>query len=547
LGQYPKARTHGAKPGWRFSEWYGHVPTSTVFWFAALSLFSFLLHWPFLHLPMISDEGGYAYVAQRWIDGRGTLYDDLWVSRPQGIFLAYAAIFHTLGTSVVALRIGAWIVGLLTMVVVWRIAREWGGMHTARLATLLFAVISGSPAIEGFTANAEVFMALPAAGCVVVLYRAFKRGWTPILLIATGLLIGVATLLKPSGIVMLPVAIAFTWIATDASNRMVMKRSAWISLGFFAALAPAFIHGYLVGWDNFVFASITYRITHQSSATNSATHHAHALFELVARVWPILAATLLPIAIRWWTLEDRMGRASWVPGIAQSRVGIVSWMNARPRIQPGQEGVQLLRLWMLGCLVGIAMGGDWWFHYLIQIAAPLSIWLAITLLDVRKLLNPRGGWVMGVAVAVLLMIPYSVAAKGSPSAITKAIYGHPGYPDQMPVANYLMENSPPGTPIFVAFDQAALYYLADRPSIYRYLYDQELRSLPESQEALISIIESPYRPMYIVGTRQVAPFPDRGQAFWAAVSRHYHWEADVRGVPIYRANLPPPRNLTPDL
>jgi 4-amino-4-deoxy-L-arabinose transferase-like glycosyltransferase len=496
---------------------------------------------------MISDEGGYAYVAQRWLDGRGTLYDDLWVSRPQGIFLAYSAIFHTIGDSVVALRIGAWLVGLLTMLVVWRFAVVWKGRHVAKLATLLFAVISASPAIEGFTANAEVFMALPAAGGVMLLWRACKTGWHPRHLVLAGALIGIAVLMKPSGIVMLPVAYVFALLASDASLGAVIRRSLWVTGGFFAALAPAFVHGYIVGWDNFVFAAVTYRLTHQSTATNSVTHHAHALFDLFSRIWPLIAVALLPLLVRWWAQVDRTVTRTWAPGVSPARVGIVSPAGVRPHIQSGEEGTVLLRLWLLGCLAGIAMGGDWWFHYLIQIAAPFSIWLAATLLDVRTVLNERGRWLMAAGIALLLMVPYSVVAKGDAGDITKAIYGHPGYPDQVSVARYLQEHSPPETPIFIAFDQAALYYLADRPSIYRYLYDQELRALPETQEELIAIIESPNRPMYIVGTRQVAPFPDRGQAFWGTVMRYYHVETEVRGVPIYRANssVPSDQGATP--
>lgn len=536
MGDNPTTRSTGSRLG----SW-AHAarvdgPASTALWLFGVSIFSFFLRWPFLDIPMISDEGGYAYVAQRWLDGRGTLYDDLWVSRPQGIFLAYSAIFHTIGDSVVALRIGAWLVGLLTMLVVWRFALLWGGRHVAMLATLLFAVISASPAVEGFTANAEVFMALPAAGGAMLLWRASRFGWRPHHLMLAGALIAIATFMKPSGIVMLPVAYAFAWLATDVALRDVIRRSLWVSGGFLAALAPAFVHGYLVGWDNFVFASITYRITNQSSATNSVTQHVNALINLFSRTWPLVAAALLPLLVRWWAQTDESAARTWAPRVPAARVGIISWAGARPLMQTGEEGTLLLRLWMLGCLVGIAMGGDWWYHYLIQIAAPFSIWLAATLLDIRPLLSKRGRSLMAIGIALLMMFPYSVVAKGDAGDITKAIYGHPGYPDQVGVARYLKENSPPETPIFVAFDQAALYYLADRPSIYRYLYDQELRALPESQAELIAIIESPNRPMYIVGTRQVAPFPDRGQAFWGAVGRYYHVEAEVRGVPIYRAN-----------
>ena len=49
------------------------------------------------------------------------------------------------------------------------------------------------------------------------------------------------------------------------------------------------------------------------------------------------------------------------------------------------------------------------------------------------------------------------------------------------------------------------------------------------------MVEGPNRPLYIVGTRQLAPFVDRGLAFWEAVQRHYVLETVVRGVPIYRA------------
>ncbi|HRA48798.1 MAG TPA: hypothetical protein PK819_12080, partial [Thermomicrobiales bacterium] len=73
----------------------------------------------------------------------------------------------------------------------------------------------------------------------------------------------------------------------------------------------------------------------------------------------------------------------------------------------------------------------------------------------------------------------------------------------------------------------------------RYLYDQELRAFPEAEDDLIAMVESPNRPEYIVGTRQRAPFADRGLAFWEAVQRYYTYETSIRGVPIYRANPEP--------
>jgi len=133
-----------------------------------------VLRWPFFGVPLNADEGGYAYVAQRWLDGRGELYGDLWISRPQGIFLAYGLIFRTLGTSVEAIHAGAWIAGLVTTIFVWLFARDWMGRRAAIAAALVFTLVNGSPYLEGYTANAEVFMALPAAvGAWLLLRWAF--------------------------------------------------------------------------------------------------------------------------------------------------------------------------------------------------------------------------------------------------------------------------------------------------------------------------------------------------------------------------------------
>lgn len=523
-------------------------PVMPVIWLLGMGLLGFLLRWPFLSLPMVSDEGGYAYIAQRWLDGRGDLYNDIWVSRPQGIFLAYGAIMHTIGGAVEDFRIGAWLIASLTAVFVWMIAARMGGRRLAILATLLYTLLSSSPAIEGFTANAEVFMALPAAAAAFLLLSALSRGWRPPVLLTIGALAGLATIMKPSGIVMVPVALLFLWITADVEPRMVVRRGAWIIAGFGLGLGPFLIHGYVIGWSDFVFAAITYRATHQSSATNDPLHHLKAIGTLLMRTWPLFAALLAPyVFVRLSNRRFSLPR-SWVSQVpADVRMGIVPVALPRPLVSPDRAGVALLVVWLAGCFGGMAMGGDWWYHYLTQGVAPAAIWFALSLTRAWRQLTPTFRFGMLATIVLLLAWPYSVLTAGNAKAVSFEIYGHPGYPDQIPVARYLQENSPPETPIFVAFDQAALYYLADRPSIYRYLYDQELRALPYSQAELIRIIESPNRPMYIVGTRQVAPFPDRGQAFWETVGRYYHLEDTVRGVPIYRANseLPPAKNLIP--
>jgi 4-amino-4-deoxy-L-arabinose transferase-like glycosyltransferase len=489
---------------------------------------------------MTSDEGGYAYVAQRWFDGRGILYENIWVSRPQGIFVAYEAIFRAVGPSTEAIRIGAWGFSALTMIFVWYFGEAWAGRRVAIVATLIFAVISGSPAIEGFTANAEVFMALPAAASVWLLLRASRRDWGASSLIVVGVLAGVATLLKPSGVVMVAVALAYIYLASLEGRRAITVRSLWVLLGTAIAVAPALIHGWMIGWDGFIYASVTYRLHFQSSATVGPMHHLIALGNILLRTWMVLLLVGVVVRVQGRMNGQRVGMRQWLSRLTEApRAGIVASSAYRPMVRhTGADGDVLLRLWLLGAFAGIAMGGDWWYHYLVQILAPFALWFAPLLLNLYDRITKNWRLILIAATVVTFLMPYSVLHEGSAGEVSYALFEHRGYPAQQQVADYLRKHTQPETAIFVAFDQAALYYLADRPSTYRYMYDQELRALPDAEEHLVQMVLSPYRPQYIVGTRQRAPFPDNGQAFWNAVGENYYLETMVRGVPIYRAKLP---------
>lgn len=502
-------------------------------WLLVAVAVSLLLWLPFLDLPMISDEGGYAYVTTRWLAGQGHLYHDLWVSRPQGIFVVYALILHTLGTGVVALRLGAWLAAMATLLLVWRFARLSAENRVAIIAAFGFAILSGSPAIEGFTANAEVFMAVPATAAAVLLLRAGRGRWSAAPLLGAGVCAGLATLLKPSGIVMLGVGIAYVWLM-EPEARLAMRRMALLLAGLVAALAPACIHGWLIGWHAFFYAAVTYRLTSQSGATAGLSHQLISIGALAGRCWPLLALTALLLLIRhgqWPRLAALRGGLDRELA-RSSRLGIVApALVVRWR---GDSATLLLRLWLLASLAGVVIGGDWWPHYLIQAAAPFAIWLAAAFVGAwdRLARMPRRG--LAVLTLLALLSPYSVLAKGGDNAISQAIFAQPAYPSQNAVAAYLRQHDPTDATIFVAFDNPAIYYLADRPAAYPHLYDAELRAIPGTYGQLLDLINGSDRPRYVVGTKEHAPYPDRGRAFWAAVSRHYHLVDTVRGVPILR-------------
>lgn len=509
---------------------------SPVAWLIVAATLSFVARWPFLTVPLITDEGGYAYVARRWLDGRGDLYGDLWFDRPQGIFLAYGLIQHTLGTGEVAIRLGAWLVTLATLVVVWAFAREVFSRRVANMAAVLFALIAGSPAIEGFTANAETFMALPAAGCAWSLWRASRNDWPGRTLMTAGLLAGIATLLKPSGIVMLPAGLFFAGRVAESETRTVIRRWWWLTFGFAIALAPAILHGWLTGWGDFVTA-VTYRAHAHSGATETPVEQFHALHDLVRHIWPLLAATALPLMVLFWSGVGSV-RANWQSGEShrmRQADALLRLLTRLPAVPVGREPAVLLRLWLIACLGGIAMGGHWFPHYLGQIAAPLAIALATLMSHAMMRLKARAWWALLGLVLAALLYPYGivVSTRGDTDDMSNRLFDRETYPVQDELAAYLRSHTDPEEPVYVAYAQASIYYLADRPAAYRHIYMWEIS---DSESDLVAMAESPDRPVYIIDMGQNPPWPDGGRAFSAAVEAHYHVETVIEGVVIYRAN-----------
>ena len=229
-------------------------------------------------------------------------------------------------------------------------------------------------------------------------------------------------------------------------------------------------------------------------------------------------------------------RLPLIPVLAQPTKtdGPLWWLPESLRKIRSNDPAGLIQvLWQVPAAEGVLMGGDYWTHYLILLVPPVALWLARAIDNIRHALS---GWRQYLALlmfTLLLILPYGVAMDGT-DGIYQRLYRHPGYPAQNEVARYIRERTSPEQTIYVAFDQASIYYLADRQPAYRHLYDQELRALPNSYADIIAILSSDARPVYIVSTLHPGPFPDDSRAFWREVSRFYDLEIMVDGVPIYR-------------
>ncbi|HTH04936.1 MAG TPA: hypothetical protein VL916_03660, partial [Ilumatobacteraceae bacterium] len=218
----------------------------------AAALLSVAMRLRFVFTPISSDEGGYLAIARAWRHGKD-LYGDVWVDRPQGVLLVYRFYDVVIGEEDL-LRIIALVFGIAAVAAVAEAVRSVSRSREAALVAAFFAaVLTASPAIEGYAANGELLggaasAASVAVACAVLVDRLSGR-W----MIVAGVLGGFAWSLKQSGIdgplavgAWLLVAASFGW----GARRVLLVRLGQLALGAGAVVGVLALHGWVTGWSD---------------------------------------------------------------------------------------------------------------------------------------------------------------------------------------------------------------------------------------------------------------------------------------------------------
>jgi hypothetical protein len=445
------ARAAGAAP--RAAE---RWQPATVALLAALVGGSVLLRAPFFSVPMITDEGGYAYVARFWTP-EYQLYRDIPFDRPQAIFLLYRLAFVLFGGDAAALRLFAALYNGLTVATMFLLCRSALSMRRAWLAAALTAVFSACPRIEGFTANAETFMLLPLA---LSAWCTWRRRW-----FWAGLAGALAVLLKPSG------ASAFllsaSWLAvTRAAPHAWLQLAAGATLG----LLPSLLHGLWVGWPYYWQSIHERRLMLYNAETVGWAAQWSALangLALTVSSWAFLAVASILAAMRSRTRETLFGA-----------------------------------LWLGFSIAGVAAGGWWREHYFIQLVPPLAFLAAGGLSELRT--TPlRFAWGLALLFALALFARRDLALGFEDGrTISWELYRRPGYLLQDRIGAYVDSVTDATDTIYVAFAEAELYYLSGRraatPQFYflhaehsQSVFDGVIEAIRARQPEVVLLVQAP--------------------------------------------------------
>ncbi|MGI8687033.1 MAG: ArnT family glycosyltransferase [Thermomicrobiales bacterium] len=487
-------------------------------------LLAVLVRMPFLHVPLITDEGGYAYTTHYGLSGK-TLYHLLWFDRTQGILWVYRVIFQTFGRSIVAIRLFAALYNAGSALLVWVIARRLADMRTGLLAALLFALFSAMPHVQGFTANAELFMTLPALASLAFLLPterirmapdthlfARENGAATRRIFLSGLCAGIAVVIKPAEIAAVVVAALLLFRAARREGmpwRARLRRQSLLGAGVVIGILPAVVDGFARDGRAYIQQVLLYR-----GATESIIAR-HAFERLALSVWNslVVGGDVLPLVILT-ALALTVYRAS-LSGDAR-------------RLAP---------LWFLASFGGVALGGNWFTHYFFQLLPPLAIYAAI---GVRAAFvrGETALWRVRIATVLSLSVMLTAAYAGryfvaQPAEIAWGLYHDRAYQAQGPLVTYLKAHSQPNDRIYIAFEAPEVYYLSERQSAFPVVWRQPILNDPATFDRLIATLDTPTGPEFIVDL-DAPHFQRAHDRLRPVLEGRYRLAAVIQGVQVYR-------------
>jgi 4-amino-4-deoxy-L-arabinose transferase-like glycosyltransferase len=415
-----------------------------------------LLRAPIADIPLERDEGEYAYMAQRWLQGE-VPYKHAFDQKPPAVFVVYAVLLACLGSSPAAIHWGVQLYTLLTAGLLFLLGRRLFSAPVGILAAVFLLLTTADCSVLGNAANTETIMILPMVAGLLAALRAVERSsarWA----LLSGMLSATAVLGKQ---VALP-NLVFHLLLIVGLGRSRLR----LTLGFSAGVLA--VGGVVTGF--FAWAG--------------------ALEEF----WDCVIGFNLHYAstIPWYeypesfqgTFEDIL----WHLGPVFILAGLALAMLGRRKLGTQERRTWLIAGWLLFSFFGVSVGGFFRQHYFIQVLPAVSLLAAVGAWALARRINrqhrPRAAaLVAGYCLAYALVAGYWYYLPGPAGIKTWNLYfSHPFY-ESLELGRYLAEHSTPEDTVFVYGSEPQVYFYAGRKCACRYMFTYPLITPYEDSRA----------------------------------------------------------------
>lgn len=403
---------------------------------AAVLLLGLALRAPIAGMFLERDEGEYAYIAQRWLQG-DVPYRDSFDQKPPGAFAAYALIQSAFGESQAAIHWGAQLYTLLTLAMVFLIGRRLFGEEAGFAAGALAALMTTHHGFLGNAANTETFMLLPLAAGFLAALLAVEQD-SPRWAAAAGACAGLSLLFKQVALTNAVFYLLFLMLSPRPRRKWLC---AAVFLGAAAAVwAPVLAYFTAQGaGKEFYDCVIGYNLTYAGGIP---------LGHYLRNFWTTFSRTLPGL---WPVYLLAAAGAAWRTGPASS------WVIA----------------WLAASFLGACVGGYFRGHYYLQAVPALAVLAGCAV----AFWNRRWGLPrLAAHAAAVGVVLYGVFASlwyygpGSPVEKSARLYAGNPFPEATGVAHFVAERAAPEDSVFVFGSEPEILYHAGRRSATRYIF-----------------------------------------------------------------------------
>jgi len=262
-----------------------------------------VIRWHMLEIPLERDEGEYAYAAQLILQGLPP-YEHLYSMKLPGVYAAYACIVAIFGQTHVGIHLGLLLVNVITIVLVFFVARRVADHMAGLTAAACFALLSLGQSVQGVWTHAENFVVLLTMGGVLLLLKGTEKDRS-CLLFFSGLLMGTAFLMKQHGVAF--IAFGGTFILADTPRchpvnvrRMIMQCAVY----FMGAVIPYGLTCLILAlagvFDKFWFWTVEYAMIYTSQvdlgkAWVNFTRSVMPVFDDASLIWMLAGFGLIAL------------------------------------------------------------------------------------------------------------------------------------------------------------------------------------------------------------------------------------------------------------
>jgi len=351
--------------------------------------------------------------------------------------------------------LAAW--SLATIVLFWKLSQTLFPKRTKlqKLATIIFAILTTIPLLEGNIANAELFMIGPIIAAFLIL---LSKKLNPKNLLISGALFSFATLFKVPAAFDMP-TIVFLWLIgaglKTKNLKKVVKNTGYLALGFIVPIALTFV---------------------------------------------------------WYALRGALSEYA-IAAFLQNAIGLVILYWKRKKLS---KQFIFLTTWLLFSLFAIALSERPYPHYLIQAVPTISFFFAI--LFTNKSLEQSlsiiplslaffvpvyfNFWYYPTASYYVRFVRFSVGQMNRESYL-RTFGNH--VPRDYKIAEFIVQSTERNEKIFVWGGDAVIYALSRRLPPIKYVANYHINDYSSKEEVVRALVKD--KPKLIVLLPETPSFP----------------------------------------